>query len=99
MPPAEKPELSAVVLCFMAGDEIRRVTAPLLEQLRASEVDFELVLVANRVPGNADPTSDVVERIGQENPEVVPVLRDKQGGMGWDMRSGFEAARGDIFVM
>jgi glycosyltransferase involved in cell wall biosynthesis len=96
---AAPPELSAIVLCFAAGQGITRITEPLLEQLREAEIDFELVLVANRLSGDGDPTSEVVEELGAKYPEVVPVLREKQGGMGWDMRSGFDAARGRTLVV
>jgi glycosyltransferase involved in cell wall biosynthesis len=96
---AASPELSAIVLCFGASEGITRVTDPLLEQLREEDLDFELVLVANRLPGDGDPTSGVVERLAAQHPEVVPVLRPKEGGMGWDMRSGFAAASGEIMVV
>ena len=96
---AASPELSAIVLCFGAEQGITRITEPLLEQLRDAEIDFELVLVANRLSDDPDPTSDIVEDLGARYPEVVPVLREKCGGMGWDMRSGFETARGQSLVV
>lgn len=92
------PELSAIVLCYQAGESILRVIEPLHEQLEQSGVDYELVLVANHWPGRDDPTIPIVRDFAASHDNVQTVVREKQGAMGWDMRSGFEAARGEILV-
>lgn len=93
------PELSAVVLCFRAGDEINAVLEPLHRQLEASGHDYELVLVANYWPGQADPTPDVVRSFAQTHERTIVVSDPKHGGMGWDFRSGLNAASGDVMVV
>jgi glycosyltransferase involved in cell wall biosynthesis len=93
------PVLSAIVLCYRAGESIRLVIDPLYEQLEDAGVPFELVLVANFNPGQDDPTPDIVRRWAAEREHVTVVAEVKQGAMGWDMRSGFAAARGDYLLM
>lgn len=90
----EAPELSVVVLCYQTGESIRSFLARVEEVLRGDRIPFELVLVANFWPGTEDSTPEVVAALARENPRVRAVARPKEGGMGWDMRSGFAAARG-----
>jgi glycosyltransferase involved in cell wall biosynthesis len=93
------PVLSAIVLCYRAGESIRIVIDPLYEQLEDDGVPFELVLVANYNAGQEDPTPDVVRRWASEREHVTVVAEVKQGAMGWDMRSGLAAARGDYLLV
>jgi glycosyltransferase involved in cell wall biosynthesis len=95
---SDAPELSAIVLCYKAGESIRQVVDPLYEQLETSGIDYELVLVANYWPGQDDPTPAIVENLAEDRPRVVTVISEKGGAMGWDMRSGFDAARGAYLV-
>ncbi len=95
----ERPELSAIVLCYRAEESIRRVIEPLDEQLRESGVAYELVLVANYSDGVEDSTPEIVEEFAAPRARVRTVIGPKAGAMGWDMRSGFEAALGDYMVV
>jgi dolichol-phosphate mannosyltransferase len=95
----ERPELSAIVLCYRAEGSIRRVIEPLYRQLEALDVPYELVLVANYVAGQDDPTPAIVEDFARRHVHARCVTQVKEGGMGWDMRSGFAAARGDYLVV
>lgn len=85
-----------IVLCYRAGESIRGVIEPLARELDDDGVDYELVLVANSWPGQPDPTRGVIE--AYEGDRVRVVDREKRGAMGWDMRSGFEAATGAIMI-
>jgi glycosyltransferase involved in cell wall biosynthesis len=93
------PELSAIVLGYRAGRSLLRVVEPLLAELEASGVLYELVLVANYWPGRDDATPAVADEFARGHERVRVVARPKQGAMGWDMRSGLEAARGDVLVV
>jgi glycosyltransferase involved in cell wall biosynthesis len=93
------PELSAIVLCYQAREAIHRVVDPLYEQLEAAGIPYELVLVANQWPGRPDPTGVVVVEFARHRDTVRTVMEVKQGAMGWDMRSGLAAARGDYLVV
>jgi glycosyltransferase involved in cell wall biosynthesis len=95
----ERPELSAIVLCYRAGESILRVVEPLIEQLRASGSSYELVLVANYDAAGGDPTPRIVGEFARGRDDVQTVIREKRGAMGWDMRTGFEAARGSFMIV
>jgi glycosyltransferase involved in cell wall biosynthesis len=96
---SDQPELSAIVLCYRAEESILQVVEPLLEQLEQSKVPFELVLVSNFDGGAPDRTPEIVKEFAEGREHVRTVMRRKQGAMGWDMRSGFEAARGRVMVV
>jgi glycosyltransferase involved in cell wall biosynthesis len=93
------PDLSAIVLCYRAGHNVRRVVQPLYDDLCALEVPFELVLVANYEPGTDDATPEAVQEFGRTHDRVVAVAEPKRGGMGWDMAAGFKAASGNYMVV
>ncbi len=92
-------QLSVIVLCYRAGEAIHGVVDPLYEQLEAADIAYELVLVANQWPDRPDPTGQVVEEFAMHRDTVRTVTDDKQGAMGWDLRSGLAAARGDYMVV
>jgi glycosyltransferase involved in cell wall biosynthesis len=92
------PELSVVVLCYRAQEGLRLVVEPLAAELRTSGVPHELVLVANYWNGAEDLTPQHAESFAAEHSDIVVVARPKEGAMGWDLRSGLDAARGDYLV-
>jgi glycosyltransferase involved in cell wall biosynthesis len=57
------------------------------------------VLVANYWPGHDDPTPQIVREFAAGRDDVVTVIGEKQGAMGWDMRTGLAAAHGDYLVV
>jgi glycosyl transferase family 2 len=95
----EEPELSAIVLCYRAGPSLLQVAEPLYEQLRGSGVTFELVLVANYWPEHDDDSRFVAAEFARVHDHVRVVARPKRGAMGWDMRTGFEAAWGRFRIV
>jgi glycosyltransferase involved in cell wall biosynthesis len=100
VPPVLPPELSVIVLCYQADEAIHRVIDPLYDQLEASGIAYELLLVANQWPDRPDPTGRVVEAFATDHEDTVrTVIKEKQGAMGWDMRSGLAAAAGDYLVV
>lgn len=93
----EHRELSAIILCYRAGESARAVIEPLQRELDESGVKYELILVANYWPGQHDVTPAIAKEYEGERVQVVS--QAKIGGMGWDMRTGFEAASGEIMVV
>lgn len=96
---AERPELSAIVLCYRAGQSITRVIEPLNSLLERAGITYELVLVANHWPDHHDETIEIARRFAAAHNHVIVLDHEKQGGMGWDMRSGLDAARGAKLVV
>ena len=95
----DAPQLSAVVLGYRSGAALNTVAEPLLALLDGSDLDYELVLVANYWPGSRDETPEVAQGLAEGRPRVRVVAEPKRGGMGWDMRSGLEATRGDVLIV
>ncbi len=88
------PELSVVVLCYRTGEYARQFVDQLSDELQSSCVDYELILVGNFLPGSDDKTPEIIKEIARGDARCRAVAREKRGMMGWDMRSGLEAARG-----
>jgi glycosyltransferase involved in cell wall biosynthesis len=99
VPTVAPPELSVIVLCYQADEAVHRVIDPLYEQLQASGVAYELLLVANQWRDRPDPTGQVVAEFARDRDAVRTVIERKQGAMGFDMRSGLAAARGDYLLV
>jgi hypothetical protein len=91
-------ELSAIVLGYRAGRSLLQVAEPLHEQLRGAGVTFELVLVANYW-SELDHTRAVAVEFARTHDDVRVVAGYKEGGMGWDMRSGLAATRGRFLIV
>lgn len=99
VPAVTRPELSVIVLCYQAHEAIHRVIDPLYEQMEAAGIAYELLLVANQWSDRPDPTGGIVEAFATDHDTVRTVTEDKQGAMGWDMRSGLAAADGDYLIV
>jgi len=90
----EEPRLSAIVLGYRAEEALAAVVAALTRELEALGESFEIVLVVNYDADSDDRTPEIGERLSHEDARVRFVARRKEGGMGWDVRSGLAAATG-----
>lgn len=95
------PDLSIVVLGYKAGRSlygfIKRLTEILEEQTGG---DFQIVLVGNYNRGDlTDETPQVARDIVAQDSRIKAVVKVKEGMMGWDMRSGLEAATGRFLAV
>ena len=88
------PHFSLVVLCYRSGQSIIPLVERLQRTLSRCNFSWELVLVGNYVEGSDDETPQVVTKLAEGSPNILTVIRPKQGMMGWDMRMGLDAARG-----
>jgi glycosyltransferase involved in cell wall biosynthesis len=89
------PELSVVILCYHAADVVRELVSQVKRELEEAWINYELVLVGNYLPGDMnDQTPAVLKALAENNPRFAVVAREKKGMMGWDMRSGLDAATG-----
>jgi glycosyltransferase involved in cell wall biosynthesis len=70
------------------------------EELHDGGMDnYELVLVGNYFPGTGDTTPDVINELAQKNPKIVPITLEKKGMVGWDARTGLNAAQGQAIAI
>jgi glycosyltransferase involved in cell wall biosynthesis len=91
-----RPDLSVVVLCYRSGDAARSYAARLGKVLLDAGIDnYQLVLVGNYVAGSGDTTPDIVRELAAGDSRIVCSAVEKQGMMGWDMRSGLSLATGE----
>ena len=98
----EQPDLSIVILCYKAGD-FAPVFVDMVRRVLEGKgiLSYELVLVANYKRGeeNTDQTPKIVRELGRKQKNIVVVAREKEGMMGWDMRTGLDSARGKFVAV
>jgi len=93
------PELSVVILCYRSGSVARSFAARIGKSLLDAGVEnYQLVLVGNHVAGSDDTTPDVVRELAASDPRIVCSAVEKQGMMGWDLRSGLALATGQYLA-
>jgi glycosyltransferase involved in cell wall biosynthesis len=91
-----RPKLSVVVLCYRSGGAARSFAARIEKTLLDAGIDdYQLVLVGNYVAGIGDTTPDVVRELAAGDSRIVCSAVEKQGMMGWDLRSGLALATGE----
>jgi glycosyltransferase involved in cell wall biosynthesis len=96
-----KPKLSLVILCFREEDYIPLYVNEVKRNLEKYDIPYKLILVANYFTSalvKKDNSAEIAREIARKDFSVVVVANEKKLGekMGWDMRSGFEVADGDI---
>ena len=90
----ESPDISVVVLAYQSASTIEGFVASLVTSLEEEKIDWEIILVGNYFEGTGDQTPEMVQRISDRNPRIKTVVKVKEGMMGWDMKSGLQAATG-----
>ena len=95
-PSAENIRFSLVVLCYRSEDSIVPIVEKLHQMRSYYKFPYELVLVGNYFEGSSDRTPQVVTELARRMPCTRAVVLPKRGEMGWDMRKGLEAARGEL---
>ncbi len=93
------PCISIVVLAYRSGEGIHQFVKSLIKSLEEHEPNWEIVLVGNHFADDGDPTPCIVSKIAENHPRIRAVTRIKEGMMGWDMKSGLEAATGETIVV
>ena len=88
------PGISVVILAYRSGKDIYAFVESIVLSLEKNEPNWEIVLVGNHFADDGDPTPCIVSEIAQSHPRIRSVTRIKNGMMGWDMKSGLEAATG-----
>ena len=64
-------------------------------ELEEAKIDYELVLVGNYLPGDTnDQTPAILKSLSEDKTRFAVVAKEKEGMMGWDMRTGLNAATG-----
>lgn len=96
-PPSDgKIQFSLVVLCYRSEEGVVPVVEKLHRMLSYYQFRYEIILVGNYFEGSSDRTPQVVEALSKRLPNIRTVVMPKKGMMGWDMRRGMEAAKGEV---
>ena len=95
----ENIELSVVVLCYHSENIIERFVEQLLNEITELKTSFELILVANYDKNSEDNTPLLAKKLAEKNNNIIVLANEKEGGMGWDMRSGLSAANGKYIAV
>jgi glycosyltransferase involved in cell wall biosynthesis len=90
----KNPEISVVVLAYRSATTITSFVDSLVESLEKEKLLWEIILVGNYFEGVGDNTPVVVRGISARDPRIKAVAEIKKGMMGWDMKSGLQAATG-----
>jgi len=92
----ERPDLSVVVLVYK---ETRSVIESFVEDLKRSieskGISYQIVLVSNYYENDKTEAPKIVQELSSSDIRITSVTKIKQGGYGFDVRSGFEVATGN----
>ncbi|MDB5227051.1 MAG: hypothetical protein JWN78_1244 [Bacteroidota bacterium] len=92
-------ELSVVVLCYNSANIIENFVEQLLNEVRDLNVVSELILVANYDKNSSEKTPELAHALAEKHSNIKVMANEKEGGMGWDMRSGLSVARGKYIAV
>jgi len=95
----ETPEISVVVLAYRSASTITSFVYSLVDSLEKEKLSWEIVLVGNYFEGVGDQTPEVVRGIAERDSRIKAVAEIKKGMMGWDMKSGLQAATGKTLAV
>ena len=95
----ETPEISVVVLAYRSATTITSFVDSLVDSLEKEKLSWEIVLVGNYFEGVGDQTPEVVRGIAVRDSRIKAVAEIKKGMMGWDMKSGLQAATGKTLAV
>ena len=95
----EIPDISVIVLAYRSEEAVADFVDSLVSSLEKNGLLWELILVGNYLKGKGDRTPEVVKRIADQDPRIKAVVKEKQGMMGWDMKSGLQVATGKTLAV
>ena len=93
------PEISVVVLAYRSATTIASFVDSLVDSLEKENLIWEIVLVGNYSEGVGDRTPEVVKGIAARDSRIKAVAEIKKGMMGWDMKTGLQAATGKTLAV
>ena len=95
----DAPDLSIIVLAYRSEETITGFVDSLTTSFENEEMSLEIILVGNYFQGTGDKTPEVVKSIAEMDSRVKAVVQTKKGMMGWDMKTGLQAAAGKTLAV
>jgi len=94
------PDISIVILCYKTGNTAEEFILKVIHEICKASTNYEIILVGNYLKGdNADETPEAVREIASSDPRIKAITLEKKGMMGWDARSGLDAATGQTIAL
>ncbi len=94
------PHISVVILCYKAKEQARPFAAKVVGLVESITSNWEIILVGNyNADDSTDTTPEVVREIAASDSRIRALTLVKEGMMGWDARTGLDAATGDIICI
>lgn len=87
--------LSVVLPAFNEADNIEAVVKRSISVLEPLVPSFEIIVVDD---GSSDGTDRIIDELGAADSRVIAVHHERNGGYGTALRSGFDAASGDLIM-
>jgi glycosyltransferase involved in cell wall biosynthesis len=94
-----RPSLSVIILCYRGGEDVKKFVEEVVSCLEREIDDWQIILVGNYLEGANDITPHVVRKIAESDERIWAVTKVKKGMMGWDVRSGFAEATGEVMAL
>lgn len=91
-------EISVVILCYKEGESMREYVANVDSELSKLHIPYEIIIVSNSFEGDTDPSPKIARDIASRSVRIQAVTEKKEGGFGWDVRSGLERAVGEVIA-
>jgi glycosyltransferase involved in cell wall biosynthesis len=89
-------DVSTVLMIYNEEDNIGPLVRDILAVYDDQGLDGEVICVED---GSQDRSAEVVAGLEEDDPRVVAIYHDGNKGRSWAIRSGFDAARGDVTVI
>ena len=93
------PQLSIVILCYRSNEKIIDFAEKVKSIGLSLTSNLEIILVGNYHPNSDDRTAQIVTEMARIDKTFKAICKPKKGMMGWDMRSGLEAATGEVICV
>ncbi len=89
-------QVSTVLMIFNEEQNIGPLVRDILSVYDEDGLDGEVICVED---GSLDGSAKVVRELAEEDPRVVAIYHGENRGRSWAIRSGFDAARGEVTVI
>ena len=89
-------DVSTVLMIYNEEENIAPLVRDILAVYDGSGLDGEVICVED---GSEDGSALVVADLVEEDPRVVAIYHEGNRGRSWAIRSGFDAARGEVTVI
>lgn len=82
----------------MTEETLRTFVGQLLREMESLAIKFEIIVVAN-YDLLSDSTPQVAKELSETDSRIRFIAQEKQGKMGWDMKTGLDAAKGNYLAV